>query len=142
MESIIAAAAAVEATYWHYDVKVRRFPVKELVGDVREMYDEGDNLAAEAFGRILESEQPDLVHLHAFTRGASLRLVRETKRRGLPVVFSYHTPTVSCQRGTLLRWGTDACDGVLDARRCSACALHDLGLNKLGYPLDQGHRNR
>lgn len=130
MESIVAAPATLEATYLHHDIRVRRFPVTEVVEDIREMYAEGDILAAEGFGKILESERPDLVHLHAFTRGTSLRLVRETKRRGLPVVFSYHTPTVSCQRGTLLRWGTEACDGIVEARLCSACVLHGLGLNQ------------
>jgi len=94
------------------------------------MYGEGDSTAAEAFVQILEMAQPDLIHLHAFTRGVSLRLVRSAKQRGIPIVFSYHTPTVSCQRGTLLQLGTDVCDGVLDVERCSQCTLHSLGLNR------------
>jgi len=94
------------------------------------MYGDGDAQAAAAFAGILDDAAPDVVHVHAFTRGASLRLVRAAKSRGIPVVFSYHTPTVSCQRGTLLRWGTDVCDGALDVTTCAACALHAHGLRR------------
>ena len=46
------------------------------------------------------------------------------------VVFTYHTPTISCVRGTLLRWGTDLCDGRMDLRQCSRCLLQRTGLPK------------
>jgi glycosyltransferase involved in cell wall biosynthesis len=46
------------------------------------------------------------------------------------LVFTYHTPTVSCQRGTLLRWGREVCDGKLDVHLCAGCALHGLGLGR------------
>jgi len=129
-EVVVAAPGIHDDAYWHGDLRVRRFAVSEHVGDLRELYGEGDRQAAQAFGRILDAERPDLVHLHAFTRGVSLRLVREAKRRDIPVVFSYHTPTVSCQRGTLLRWGTDVCDGLLDVRTCARCTLQGHGLNR------------
>jgi glycosyltransferase involved in cell wall biosynthesis len=57
-----------------------------------------------------------------------LRLVHAAKKRGIPVVFTYHTPTVSCQRGTLLLWGEDFCDGKLDVIRCAGCTLNGLGI--------------
>ncbi len=44
------------------------------------------------------------------------------------MVFTYHTPTVSCQRGTLLLWGEDFCDGKLDVIRCAGCTLNGLGI--------------
>src|SRR5439155_20479108 len=43
----------------------------------------------------------------------------------------YHTPTVTCQRGTLLRWGIEACDGTLDLKTCTQCSLCGLGLNRV-----------
>jgi glycosyltransferase involved in cell wall biosynthesis len=134
VESVVAVPAARADQYSHNGIKVCRFPVEKVISNIRSLYGEGDAIASEGFARILESERPDLVHLHAFTRAISLRLVREAKRRGLPVVFTYHTPTVSCQRGTLLRWGSEVCNGKLDLRSCSQCALHGLGLNK---PLSQ-----
>jgi glycosyltransferase involved in cell wall biosynthesis len=126
----IAAPAAEDAAYAHAGIPVRRFAVSAQVRDLRELYGEGDPRAAAAFERILDGERPDAVHLHAFTPGVSLRLVRAAKRRDIPVAFSYHTPTASCQRGTLLRWGSEICDGVLDVHACAGCALHGHGLSK------------
>lgn len=127
---IVAAPAEQDAAYWHDGLEVRRFAVGPGVKDPRELYGEGDPHAAAAFARILDEERPGIVHLHAFTRAVSLRLLRESKRRDIPVVFSYHTPTASCQRGTLLRWGSEICDGVLDVHACAGCALHGHGLAK------------
>jgi glycosyltransferase involved in cell wall biosynthesis len=126
----IAAPGEKFLSYEHNGLAVRRFPVSNEVSDIRDLYGTGDLGASEKFAEILDEERPDLVHLHAFTRGVSLRMVREAKRRGIKVVFTYHTPTVSCQRGTLMHWGAAVCDGVLDVRRCAACTLHGLGLNK------------
>jgi glycosyltransferase involved in cell wall biosynthesis len=60
-----------------------------------------------------------------------VRLVRTAKDRGIAVVFTYHTPTVSCQRGTLLLWGAAFCDGRLEINRCAGCTLNGLGINRL-----------
>lgn len=128
MTAVIAAPGPTSDSYIHDGLRVRRFQVS--AGDLRQLYGEGDPRAAAEFDRILEEEKPDLVHIHAFTQGVSLRLVRTVKHRGLPVVFTYHTPTVSCQRGTLMRWGKIPCDGKLHVRRCADCTLHGLGLNR------------
>ncbi len=128
VEVVIAAPGGRSGSYRHDGLRVRRFAVAPTVDDVRDLYGEGDRVAARAFGEILDSERPELVHLHAFTRGVSLRLVREAKARRAPVVFTYHTPTVSCQRGTLMRWGSEVCSGQLDAGLCARCTLHGLGL--------------
>ncbi len=128
---IVAAPGTRKEQYCHGSIPVWRFPVGEVIGNVSEMYGQGDTVAADAFAQILEIEQPDLVHVHAFTRAISLRLVRQVKRKGLPVLFSYHTPTVTCQRGTLLKKGRDVCDGILDVRKCARCTLHGLGMNSV-----------
>lgn len=132
LECVIAAPASTDTaqTYRHGGLRVRRFPVAaESSRMLRELYGAGDPQAAKTFGKILDEEQPDVVHLHAFTRGVSLLLAQEVKRRRIKLVFTYHTPTVSCQRGTLLRYGTEVCDGVMDRRVCTRCTLQGLGLN-------------
>jgi glycosyltransferase involved in cell wall biosynthesis len=128
VESVIAAPAATTTSYTFDGLRVRRFRVAVDNVDLRQLHGLGDPGAAAEFDKILAEEKPDLVHLHAFTQGVSVRLARAVKQRKLPVVFTYHTPTVSCQRGTLMRWGTTFCDGKLDVRRCSGCTLHGLGL--------------
>lgn len=129
-ESIIAAPAEKSTEYLYAGFPIRRFAVADEVSDIRDLYGEGDLLAAREFMCILDQEKPDAIHLHAFTRGVSLRLVREAKSRGLPVIFTYHTPTVSCPRGTLFRWGKEVCDGELSVERCTPCTLHGQGMNK------------
>jgi glycosyltransferase involved in cell wall biosynthesis len=129
---VIAAPGKETSSYEHSGLPVRRFAISNEETDVRVLYGEGDLKTAQAFAEILDEERPDIVHMHAFTREVSLRLLREAKRRGIKVIFTYHTPTVSCQRGTLLRWGTEVCDGKLNARDCAACTLHSHGLNKTG----------
>ncbi len=127
---IVAAPAAVSQSYFYHNLPVYRFAVSNKVENIREIYGEGDLQAALEFNRILEAEQPDLVHLHAFTSGVSLRLVQAAKARQIPVVFTYHTPTVTCQRGTLMHWGTQICDGKLNLHTCAQCTLQGLGLPK------------
>jgi glycosyltransferase involved in cell wall biosynthesis len=127
---LVAAPGEQDAAYTYEGLPVRRFASRPAALDLRDLYGEGDPVAAAAFGRLLDDQSPDVLHLHAFTPAVSVRLVREAKRRGIPVVFTYHTPTVSCQRGTLLRWGSDVCDGTLRLHTCSRCTLHGLGLDR------------
>lgn len=128
VQVLVAAPGQRDVAYAHNGLSVRRFAVGASAFDLRDLYGEGDAAAARAFGLILDEEQPQVVHLHAFTSAVSLRLAREAKRRGIPIVFTYHTPTVSCQRGTLMRWGQRVCDGELRLNTCTTCTMHGLGL--------------
>lgn len=92
------------------------------------LYGGGDAQAAEAFARILDDVRPDVVHQHAFSPACSVRLVRTAAARRVPVVFSFHSPTVTCQRGTMLQFGRTECEGIWDARICTPCVLDGLGL--------------
>ncbi|HEY8461902.1 MAG TPA: glycosyltransferase, partial [Blastocatellia bacterium] len=129
---VIAAPGAETSSYEYFGLSVRRFAISNETTDIRDLYGEGDAKTSQEFAKILDEERPDVVHMHAFTREVSLRSLREARRRGIKVVFTYHTPTVSCQRGTLLRWGTEVCDGKLNAGDCAACTLHSHGLGKTG----------
>ena len=125
----VAAPASENAEYIHEGIPVYRFRTAPSL-DIRDLYGNGDSAAAAAFDEILMHTRPDIVHLHAFTSGASLRVVHTARRRNLPVLFTYHTPAATCNRGTLLLWGDGICDGVLNAHRCAGCALHAQGIPK------------
>src|SRR5260370_677010 len=131
LEVIVAAPGERSAVYEHGGLPVYRFAVTPRVADVRDLYGFGDERAAAQLGEILDRVRPDLVHMHAFTRGASLRSVREARARRVPVVFTYHTPTVSCPRGTLMRWGTGVCSGELDSDLWARCTLRAAFLGRL-----------
>ena len=131
IESLIVAPSSSgnDEAYEHNGLRVRRFrSAPESKYMLRELYGGGDPEAVAAFAKILDEECPDAVHIHAFTRAVSVMLVGAAKRRGLPVFFTYHTPTVSCQRGTLMLWSKEMCDGVLEIRRCTSCSLQSRGL--------------
>src|SRR5665213_1416457 len=121
VEVLVVAPGKTSCVYTIQDFRVRRFAISDATGDIAALYGDGDRLAAEEFARILDEESPDVVHIHAFTPAISLRLMRACRRRGVPVIFTYHTPTVSCQRGTLMLWGAGRCDGRLERARCTAC---------------------
>ena len=125
--AVIAAPGQRSRRYDYGGLSVRRFATGHS-RDLRSLYGEGDPVAAGEFGHLLDTEQPDVVHLHALSPAVSVRLVRETKQRGIPVVFTYHTPAVSCQRGTLMEMGNSICNGRADVQRCTRCTLQSLGV--------------
>jgi glycosyltransferase involved in cell wall biosynthesis len=146
VDAMVAAPSETSQAYTVDGLNVRRFAARSNVTDVSQLYGNGDSLAATEFATVVDQEMPDVVHLHAFTPSVSLMLVRAAKSRGVPVVFTYHTSTVSCQRGTLLLWGKSVCDGRLDVRRCAGCTLNGLGMPRVsaaivgGLPPNIGHR--
>jgi glycosyltransferase involved in cell wall biosynthesis len=87
-----------------------------------------DPVAAEQFARVLERCEPDVVHVHARTAAVSSALVGRARRHGARVVLTYHSPTMSCARGTMLLGGREPCDGELRPVRCTRCALGGLGV--------------
>lgn len=141
IESIIVAPSneGRDDAYDYHGLRVRRFrSAPDSKHMLRELYGGGDPEASWAFARILDEESPDIVHFHAFTRAVSILLIRAAKRRNIHVFFTYHTPTVSCQRGTLMLFGKEECDGLLDVPRCTDCSLAAAGMPRwasapLGY---------
>jgi glycosyltransferase involved in cell wall biosynthesis len=129
VETVIAAPDVEERTYQWDGLTVRRFASAVGQQSLDVVYGGGDPIASASFARVLDDVRPDVVHQHALSPACSADLVRIAKQRGLPVVFTYHTPTVTCQRGTLLYMGRDACAGDVDLNRCTGCVLDDLSLN-------------
>lgn len=124
-ECVVAAPVKGPDSSYNYEgFKVRRFSLSEKIEDLSDLYGGSDPVSVKAFSRILDEEKPDLVHFHALTYAVSLGLMQETKSRGIPVVFTYHTPTVSCQSGLLMVWKKEVCKGFLNTRTCAACTLY------------------
>ena len=67
-----------------------------------------DEIAAEGFRAVLRKVHPRIVHLHARTSAISELLIDAAHNSGAAVVFTYHTPTVSCIRGTMMLFGQTA----------------------------------
>ncbi|MBV8553058.1 MAG: glycosyltransferase [Acidobacteriaceae bacterium] len=123
----IAAPSAENSSYHYCGVLVRRFATAPKL-TLRQLYGEGDPIAAETFENFALAGKPDVVHLHSFTSSVSTCVVRAIKRLQIPVAFTYHTPTVTCTRGTLLHFGERVCTGELSETECCACTLQAHGL--------------
>jgi glycosyltransferase involved in cell wall biosynthesis len=90
-----------------------------------------DEDAAFSFRAVLAQVRPRIVHLHARTAAVSERLIDVAREQGAKVVFTYHTPTVSCVRGTMMQFGRTPCNGKLDMCLCTACVLQSHGVPPL-----------
>jgi glycosyltransferase involved in cell wall biosynthesis len=123
---------------WHTDLTssqdgsahVRRLP-PHVASSRSHIYGRSNGQAPPGFASFLREWRPDVVHFHAFTLGAGEDHARCCRAAEIPYVITYHTPTMSCPRGTLLEWGTEVCDGRFDVRRCTRCTLHGRGWPKL-----------
>jgi glycosyltransferase involved in cell wall biosynthesis len=122
IQSGIAAAGRIDRAYRHEGVPVFRFAI-ERANDLEHAYGAPDQHAAQSFRALLARQRPRIVHLHAFSAAVSPRFVDFAHETGAKVVLTYHTPTVSCARGTMMLMGRAPCDGKLDRRRCALCTL-------------------
>ena len=127
VHSSIAAPGDVDDAYRHDDVPVFRFAT-ESRPDINRAYGAPDAGAAQSSRALIARLRPGIVHLHAHTAAVSVRLVDAAHEAGAKVVLTYHTPTVSCPRGTMMWMGRVPCDGKLDRRRCTLCTLAQHGV--------------
>lgn len=121
-DGIVAAPAERDSIYDHNDIRVYRFKQNPL-SSLDAAYGAPDEIAAQSFRNIIQEVKPRILHVHAHTAAVSERLVDEARTTGAKVFFSYHAPTASCIRGTMMLMGDTVCDGVLEADRCAVCTL-------------------
>jgi len=112
IESAVAAPAASNDAYDVDGLRVRRFACSDDAVSLDALYGGGDPIATASFAGVLDDERPDIVHLHAISPACSIDLVTMARQRGMRVVVTYHTPAISCQRGTMLKMGAEQCSGV------------------------------
>jgi glycosyltransferase involved in cell wall biosynthesis len=116
-------------SYFYNDIPVFRYPVPSLPSRKEA---EGRQAAqgAEQFHQWLKSAEPDVVHFHSYTTGVGLHEMREAKRIGSAIVVTNHLCSVGyiCQRGTMMRWGSEPCDGIVSPVKCAACSIQARGV--------------
>ena len=124
---LVLAPAAAAARYTHDGVHVARYEVSDEINDVRDLYS-SDKTDAAAFLAAVREAAADIVHIHGVGRAVAPSALAQLREDGVRVVLTYHTPTTTCMRGTLLEHGAHPCDGALDANRCTACTLTSHGV--------------
>jgi glycosyltransferase involved in cell wall biosynthesis len=126
----VVAPGRRDQAYAHAGVPVYRLATRPRP-DLSHAYGAPDWQVARSFGTLLTRLRPRILHLHARTAAVSVALADAARAAGAKVVFTYHTPTVGCARGTMMRLGRSPCDGRLDRRRCAACVLAAHGMPPL-----------
>lgn len=71
------------------------------------------------FGRFLDRERPDLVHVHHLA-GHGFSLLHTAAARGLPIVYQVQDWWALCARANRMQPGVGLCPGP-EAARCAAC---------------------
>jgi glycosyltransferase involved in cell wall biosynthesis len=127
--STVAAPGIQPSEYLIDGLAVYRF-ASDRSRRIELAYGVPDEIAAEGFRAVLRQVHPRIVHLHARTSAISELLIDAAHDSGAAVVFTYHTPTVSCIRGTMMLFGQEPCDGFIAPKRCTACALAAHGVPK------------
>jgi len=113
--------------YIHDGLPVYRYPVS-LNPSKKELKNLAPVKYLDIFEDWLKTNRPDLAHIHSLTRGCSLEHAISIKGLGIPLIFTAHTPDITCARGTMMRWGRIPCDGKILIHRCSSCYLNKRGL--------------
>ena len=133
-EVLIAAPETLgqrERTYDEGGFPVYRYPIPPRV-----TRDESQGRVivrgAELFHEWLRRMQPDVVHMHTYVTGLGLAELRVAKALGAKVIATTHSASLgfTCQRGTMMRWGSKLCDGLVRPAKCAACQLEHRGVAK------------
>ena len=133
-EVLIAAPETLgqqERTYDEGGFPVYRYPIPPRV-----TRDESQGRVivrgAELFHEWLRRTQPDVVHMHTYVTGLGLAELRVAKALGAKVIATTHSASLgfTCQRGTMMRWGSKLCDGLVRPAKCAACQLEHRGVAK------------
>ena len=101
------------------EVTVHRLPRAAMRVD-----DPPAELASLARAWLDRADRPDLLHFHTFGRSEE-EVATLAMERNIPFAFTYHSPSWTCRRETLLRWGHTVCDGEVRPLRCAACLLQE-----------------
>jgi glycosyltransferase involved in cell wall biosynthesis len=125
----VADGAGTPREYVHQGIPVFRYPVPSAPTRA-----EAQSLlparGSDHLHAWLAAQRPDIAHFHTFVTGLGIHEMRAARAAGARVVVTSHAASLGylCQRGSLMRWGTTPCDGLVRRGRCAACVLQNHGL--------------
>ena len=82
----------------------------------------------ERLAEWFRTQQIDVYHLHSWSPDAGMAEIEAARDAGLATVLTVHIPAPVCARGTMMRWGSIACDGEIVERRCAGCWMQSRGV--------------
>ncbi|RZL33207.1 MAG: glycosyltransferase [Pedobacter sp.] len=75
------------------------------------------------FRRILSENKYDLVHFHTLTPAFNIFHISAARRLDAEIHFTAHVPGITCIHGDLMQFGKQACNGLIQKHRCTACYI-------------------
>lgn len=109
----------------------------EVINPLPVSFDEGiadiaaftKNVGAEAYRRLLDNFQPDVIHVHTLM-GLHKSFLGAAKDKNIRLVFTAHDFFPICPKVTMFRHGT-VCDSVKNCENCGVCNATALSINKI-----------
>lgn len=109
----------------------------EVINPLPVSFDEGvadiaaftKNVGAEAYRRLLDNFQPDVIHVHTLM-GIHKSFLEAAKNKKIRLVFTAHDFFPICPKVTIFRHGA-VCDCVQTCENCGICNATALSLNKI-----------
>ena len=123
----------------HENVKLRSQDILsfEVINPLPVSFDEGiadvaaftQNVEAEAYRQLLDSFQPDVIHVHTLM-GLHKSFLKAAKNKKIRLVFTAHDFFPICPKVTMFRHGA-VCDCVQDCENCGVCNATALSMKKI-----------
>ena len=109
----------------------------EVINPLPVSFDEGiadiaaftKNVEVEAYKRLLDDFQPDVIHVHTLM-GLHKRFLEAAKDKNIRLVFTAHDFFSICPKVTMFRHGA-VCDCVRNCENCGVCNATALSMNKI-----------
>ena len=125
--SIITANTRIFNISEYQNIKVYSF-TNEFSLDVTIDTDSCLNNKSE-FKKFLDEQKYDVIHFHTLTPKFNISHFEIAKKTGAKIYFTAHIPAITCLHGDLMKFGQNACDGLILKTRCTACYISKKGLN-------------
>ena len=109
----------------------------EVINPLPVSFDEGiadiaaftRDVEAEAYRRLLNNFQPDVIHVHTLM-GLHKSFLEAAKNKKIRLVFTAHDFFPICPKVTMFRHGA-VCDSAQNCENCGVCNATALSLNKI-----------
>jgi glycosyltransferase involved in cell wall biosynthesis len=122
IEAIVAAPrqGLEEDNYIYNNIAVYRYPVFPKHTQLQ-AYKQLPHGGFAAFAHWLKHQQGDIYHQHSWRFDCGLQHLALARKLGMATVVTVHMPEILCLQGTMMKYGREPCNGLIDSNQCSKC---------------------
>lgn len=115
------------------DYEIDGMPIFRIAAmlSIDHLYGQVNPEALARWQRILDNLRPKILHVHARMPMLSSEVLAYARSISCKIIYTTHTPSSFCARGTMMEMGSTVCDGKIETVRCSKCVLQSLGAPKM-----------